>query len=41
MDVLKKTPVKEQDPQERARNFEEVCLGYTKEEAKQILPLCI
>ena len=32
-DVLKKVPVKEQDPQVRASNFDEVCLGYTKEEA--------
>lgn len=41
MDVLKKTPVKEQDPQERARNFEEVCLGYTKEEAIEEASRCI
>ena len=33
MDVLKRVPVREQDPQVRARNFEEVCLGYNKEEA--------
>ena len=33
MDVLKKTPVREQDPKVRATNFEEVCLGYNKEEA--------
>ena len=33
MDVLKKVPVREQDPQVRATNFEEVCLGYNKEEA--------
>ena len=32
-DVLKKVPVTEQDPQVRASNFDEVCLGYTKEEA--------
>ena len=32
-DVLKKVPVSEQDPQIRATNFDEVCLGYTKEEA--------
>lgn len=33
MDVLKKVPVREQDPKVRATNFEEVCLGYNKEEA--------
>ena len=32
-DVMKKVPVAEQDPQIRATNFDEVCLGYTKEEA--------
>ena len=32
-DVLKKVPVREQDPKVRATNFEEVCLGYNKEEA--------
>ena len=26
MDVLKKIPVREQDPKERATNFKEVCL---------------
>ena len=33
MDMMKKVPVREQDPKERARNFEEVCLGYNEEEA--------
>ena len=33
MDVLKRVPVAEQDPAKRAKNFEEVCLGYTEEEA--------
>ena len=32
-DVLKKVPVSEQDPTVRTTNFDEVCLGYTKEEA--------
>ena len=32
MDVLKKIPVREQDPKERATNFKEVCLGYNQEE---------
>ncbi len=33
MDVLKKVPVREQEPKVRATNFEEVCLGYNKDEA--------
>ncbi len=33
MDVMKKVPVREQDAKERATNFEEVCLGYNREEA--------
>ena len=28
MDVMKRVPVREQDPKVRATNFEEVCLGY-------------
>ena len=35
MDVLKKVPVREQDAKVRAANFEEVCLGYNKEEAME------
>ena len=31
-DVLKKVPVREQEPKVRATNFEDVCLGYNKEE---------
>ena len=41
MDVLKKTPVREQEPQVRAHNFEEVCLGYNAEEAKCEAERCI
>lgn len=33
MDVMKKVPVREQDPKVRAANFEEVCYGYNEEEA--------
>ncbi|AKN32221.1 dihydropyrimidine dehydrogenase [Clostridium carboxidivorans P7] len=33
MDRMKRTPVKEQDPGLRAKNFHEVCLGYSKDEA--------
>jgi glutamate synthase (NADPH) small chain len=41
MDRMKKTPVREQDPKERATNFEEVCLGYTAEEAVQEAARCL
>lgn len=41
MDVLKKVPVKEQDAKVRAANFEEVCLGYNKEEAMEEAQRCI
>ena len=32
-DKKKRVPVREQDPEKRSRNFEEVCLGYNEEEA--------
>ena len=41
MDVLTKIPVREQDAEKRAHNFEEVCLGYNKEEAMQEASRCI
>jgi len=41
MDVLKRIPVSEQDPAVRARNFEEVCLGYNKEEAMEESTRCL
>ena len=40
-DVLKKVPVREQDPKVRATNFDEVCLGYNKEEAMEEAARCI
>ncbi|MEE0883647.1 MAG: NADPH-dependent glutamate synthase, partial [Faecalimonas sp.] len=40
-DVLKKVPVREQDPKVRATNFEEVCYGYNKEEAMEEASRCI
>ena len=40
-DVLKKVPVREQDPKVRAKNFDEVCLGYNKEEAIEEANRCI
>ncbi|MDD6657756.1 MAG: NADPH-dependent glutamate synthase [Lachnospiraceae bacterium] len=41
MDVLNKIPVSEQDPKERAHNFDEVCLGYKAEEAQCEASRCI
>lgn len=41
MDVLKKTPVREQEASVRATNFDEVCLGYNKEEAMEEASRCI
>jgi glutamate synthase (NADPH/NADH) small chain len=41
MDVLTKVPVREQDAKVRATNFDEVCLGYNKEEAMDEASRCI
>ncbi len=41
MDVMKKVPVREQDAKVRATNFEEVCLGYNKEEAMEEAIRCL
>ena len=41
MDVLKKTPVREQEAKVRATNFEEVCLGYDQSEAMEEASRCI
>jgi glutamate synthase (NADPH) small chain len=41
MDRMKKTPIAEQDPKVRAANFEEVCLGYTEEEAVKEALRCL
>ena len=41
MDVLKKVPVREQDPKVRATNFEEVCYGYNIDEAREEASRCI
>ena len=40
-DVLKKVPVREQDPKVRATNFDEVCLGYNQEEAQEEAVRCL
>ncbi len=41
MDMLEKVPVREQDPKVRAKNFEEVCLGYNEEEAVAEAERCL
>ncbi len=41
MDILKVIPVREQEPDVRATNFEEVCYGYNKEEAVAEANRCI
>ncbi len=41
MSALEKIPVREQEPQVRAANFEEVCYGYNKEEAMAEASRCI
>lgn len=41
MDVLKKVPIKEQDPGVRVTNFDEVCLGYDIDEAVAEATRCI
>lgn len=41
MDVLTKVPVREQEATARAKNFDEVCLGYNKEEAIEEAMRCI
>ena len=33
VDRMKRIPVREQEASVRAKNFEEVCLGYNEEEA--------
>lgn len=41
VDKMKRVPVREQDPKVRATNFEEVCLGYNKEEAMAEASRCL
>ena len=41
VDMMKKVPVREQDPKVRATNFEEVCLGYNEEEATAEATRCL
>ncbi|MGI6002322.1 MAG: NADPH-dependent glutamate synthase [Lachnospiraceae bacterium] len=39
--VKERVPVREQDPKVRATNFEEVCLGYNKDEALEEATRCL
>lgn len=39
--MMKKVPVREQDPKVRATNFDEVCLGYDMEEAMAEATRCL
>ena len=41
VDMMKKVPVREQAPAARAKNFEEVCEGYNKEEAMAEATRCL
>lgn len=41
MDMMKRVPIAEQAPKERAQNFKEVCLGYTEEEARAEASRCL
>lgn len=41
VDRMKRTPVTEQEPEVRAKNFEEVCLGYDDERAKIEADRCL
>ena len=41
MDVMKKVPVREQAPDVRNKNFDEVCRGYNAEEAQEEATRCL
>nr|WP_034908479.1 NADPH-dependent glutamate synthase [[Eubacterium] cellulosolvens] len=41
VDMMKKVPVREQEPKVRATNFDEVCLGYSQEEAVEEAARCL
>ncbi|GAA0122670.1 NADPH-dependent glutamate synthase [Clostridium faecium] len=41
VDRMKRTPIAEQDAKVRAKNFEEVCLGYNEEEAVKEASRCL
>lgn len=41
MDVLVRVPISEQEPEVRAKNFDEVCLGYSMEDAMHEASRCL
>lgn len=41
MDMTKRIPISEQEPKVRASNFEEVCIGYTQQEAMLEASRCL
>ena len=41
IDRMKRVPISEQSPEKRAKNFEEVCLGYSNEEAVKEASRCL
>ena len=41
MDGMVRVPIAEQEPAVRAKNFDEVCLGYTEEEAVKEAERCL
>ena len=40
-DTMKRVPIAEQEPAVRAKNFDEVCLGYTEDEAVEEAKRCL
>ena len=40
-DMMKRVPIAEQEPAVRAKNFDEVCLGYTEDEAVEEAKRCL
>ena len=41
MSLLERVPVREQKPEDRAKNFEEVCYGYNEDEARKEAERCL
>lgn len=41
MSLLERVPVREQKPEDRAKNFDEVCYGYHEDEARQEAERCL
>ena len=41
MSLLERVPVREQKPEDRAKNFDEVCYGYNEDEARKEAERCL